>query len=82
MEPLYRSCAGLDVHKDTVVACVRRLAHTLLVIVWHVLSRRQPYAELGADYLDRREPTRVANRLVKRLERLGLKVTIEPLSAA
>jgi hypothetical protein len=25
MEPLYRCCAGLDVHKDTVVACVRRL---------------------------------------------------------
>src|SRR5262245_1667046 len=25
MEPLYRCCAGLDVHKETVVACVRRL---------------------------------------------------------
>src|SRR4051794_9106905 len=25
MQALYRCCAGLDVHKDTVVACVRRL---------------------------------------------------------
>src|SRR5438132_1462843 len=25
MQPLYECCAGLDVHKDTVVACVRRL---------------------------------------------------------
>ena len=25
METLYPSCAGLDVHKQTVVACVRRL---------------------------------------------------------
>ncbi len=25
MDLLYASCAGLDVHKDTVVACVRRL---------------------------------------------------------
>src|SRR5262245_30272464 len=25
MEPLYACCAGLDVHKDTVVACVRRV---------------------------------------------------------
>jgi transposase len=25
MDALYRCCAGLDIHKDTVVACVRRL---------------------------------------------------------
>ena len=25
MELLYRVCAGLDVHKETVVACVRRV---------------------------------------------------------
>ena len=25
MDLLYASCAGLDVHKETVVACVRRL---------------------------------------------------------
>jgi len=27
MEVLYRHCAGLDVHKDTVVACVRHMAN-------------------------------------------------------
>jgi transposase len=58
------------------------LAHTLLVVVYHVLSRRQPYRDLGADYLDRLEPDRLAQRLVKRLERLGLKVTVEPVVAA
>jgi transposase len=58
------------------------LAHTLLVVVYHVLSRRQPYQDLGADYLDRLEPDRLAQRLVKRLERLGLKVTVEPVVAA
>jgi transposase len=26
MEVLYPQCAGLDVHKETVVACVRRMA--------------------------------------------------------
>lgn len=25
MDILFRCCAGLDVHKETVVACVRRL---------------------------------------------------------
>ena len=58
------------------------VAHTLLVVVYHVLSRRQPYRELGADYLDRLEPERLAHRLVRRLERLGLKVTVEPQTAA
>jgi transposase len=58
------------------------LAHTLLVVVYHVLSRRQPYQDLGADYLDRLEPERLAKRLVRRLERLGLKVTVEPQTAA
>jgi hypothetical protein len=27
MEVLYPHCAGLDVHKDTVVACVRHMAN-------------------------------------------------------
>jgi hypothetical protein len=27
MEVLYPHCAGLDVHKDTVVACARRMAN-------------------------------------------------------
>jgi transposase len=61
---------------------VAAVAHTLVVIVWHVLIRKQAYTDLGAEYLDRREPTKVANRLIKRLERLGLKVTVEPVSAA
>jgi transposase len=58
------------------------VAHTLLVVVYHVLSRGQKYQELGGDYLDRLQPTRLANRLVKRLEGLGLKVTIEPRTVA
>ena len=28
METIYRCCAGLDVHKMTVVACVRRVEST------------------------------------------------------
>jgi transposase len=58
------------------------VSHTLLVIIYNVLSRRTPYQELGADYLDRLAPERLTNRLVKRLERLGHKVTLEPQTAA
>lgn len=58
------------------------VSHTLLVIIYNVLSRRTPYQELGADYLDRLAPERLTNRLVKRLERLGHKVTLEPQTVA
>ena len=57
------------------------VAHTILVTVYHVLSRREAYRDLGADYLDQLNPRRVARRLVERLERMGLKVTIEHSAA-
>jgi transposase len=58
------------------------LGHTLLVIIYHVLKRGTTYAELGPDFLDRLEPERLTRQLVKRLQSLGHKVTLEPLTAA
>ena len=58
------------------------VGHTLLVIMYHVLKRGTTYAELGADFLDRQEPARQTRQLVKRLEALGHKVTLEPCPAA
>jgi transposase len=58
------------------------VSHTLLVIVYHVLTRRTPYKDLGPDYLDRLVPDRLTKQLVKRLERLGHKVTLQPPEAA
>jgi hypothetical protein len=55
---------------------------TLLVIVYHVLKRGTTYAELATDFLNRLEPTRLPRQLVKRLEALGHKVTLEPCPAA
>ena len=53
------------------------MAHTLLTIAYHVIARREPYHELGADYFDRQKPAATANRLVRRLRQLGFAVTIE-----
>jgi transposase len=58
------------------------LGHTLLGIIYHVLKRGTTYAELGPDFLDRLEPERLTRQLVKRLQSLGHKVTLEPLTAA
>ena len=64
-------------HKRAVVA----VAHKLLVAIYHVLSSDTPYRELGADYLERLEPERLKLNLVRRLERLGFQVKLEPRRA-
>jgi hypothetical protein len=52
-----------------------------LVILYHMLKNRQPYRDLGADYFDRRDADQVRRSLVRRLERLGLQVTIKESAA-
>jgi transposase len=47
------------------------VGHTILTIVYMMLTRKHPYQDLGAAYFDQREQERVERRLVHRLERLG-----------
>jgi transposase len=55
------------------------LAHTMIVIVWHLLASDTTYEELGADHFERRTTTEARQRhLVRQLEALGNKVTLEP----
>ncbi|MGH6628188.1 MAG: IS110 family transposase [Burkholderiales bacterium] len=61
-------------HKRAVVA----IAHKILVAIYYVLSSDTAYQELGADYLERLEPERLKLNLVRRLERLGYQVKLEP----
>ena len=58
-------------------------AHTLIVIVWHVLADTTAYRDLGADYFTRRldNPEARKRRLIHELEALGHKVTVEPAAA-
>jgi transposase len=54
------------------------VAHSILVIAYHLIRRGTSYIDLGAAYFDQRKTETVQYQLVKRLERLGLKVTLEP----
>lgn len=58
------------------------VGHSILVICYHVLLRRQSYQELGGDYFDRQNVQAQRSRLIRKLESLGLKVTVEELEAA
>ena len=58
------------------------VGHTVLVIAYTLLTRQQPYQDLGAVYFDQREQQRVERRLVQRLERLGYEVSLQPRALA
>ncbi len=58
------------------------VGHSILVIIYHVLSRKESYSELGGDYFDKQHVEVQRNRLVRQLESLGVKVTLEALPVA
>jgi len=68
----FRRLAARKGKKRAIVA----VAHTIVVSMYHMLKNKQPYRELGADFLDRRNAENVKRYLLKRLERLGLHVTV------
>ena len=70
---LYRRLAAHRGKKRALVA----LANSHIQVVWHVLSSRASYRELGADYFDRMRKTDLTKALVRRLEKLGHKVIIQ-----
>ena len=53
------------------------VAHKILVAAYHMLARATDYKDLGPVYLDQLNPNGVKTALVKRLERLGYRVTLE-----
>jgi len=71
----YRRLAARRGGKRAVLA----VAHTVLVMAYHILKRKQNYQELGADYFDRLNADAIRRSLVRRLEKLGHRVTLEPI---
>lgn len=70
----YRRLVGRRGKKRALIA----VAHSLLVIFYHLLKRPVEYKDLGADYFTHLNPERLQRHLVKRLEALGYQVTIRP----
>jgi len=69
----YHRLASRRGKKKAIVA----LEHSILIIAYHIIQRKEPYHELGGDYFDKRRPEATAKRLVKRLERLGFQVSLQ-----
>ena len=71
----YRRLAARRGKKRAIVA----VSHSLLIATYHVLRDGVPYQDLGAQHFDRLTLPQLTRHLVKRLEHLGHKVTLEPI---
>jgi transposase len=58
------------------------VGHTILVMIYHLLRQDTSYAELGGDYFELLDRTRLTRTLVRRLERLGHEVVLKPKEPA
>jgi len=70
----YRRLVGRRGKKRALVA----VGHSILVIIYHLLKDGTCYSDLGGDFFDQLRPERLTHYYVKRLERLGHRVTLEP----
>ncbi len=74
----YRRIAARRGAKRAAVA----VAHSILVIVYHILTKHETYRDLGVTYFDERDRQAVERRLVKRLQALGYEVALQPIVPA
>jgi transposase len=56
------------------------VAHSILVIIYHLLSERTSYRELGANFFEERDRQVIEKGLVRRLTRLGYQVELQPVA--
>jgi transposase len=75
---LYQRLAARRGKKRAIMA----VAHSIVVSAFYMLSRNAPSHELGATYFDERRREHLVDRLTPRIERLGYRVTLEPVGAA
>ena len=54
------------------------VANSLIQAIWYMLSQKVKYEDLGIDYYQRQDQGKKTRSLVKQLERLGHRVTLEP----
>ena len=73
----YRRIAARRGKQRAIVA----VGHSILVSLYHMLTEERDDADLGGNFFDERERELVQRRLVRRLEQLGLTVTVEPAPA-
>jgi transposase len=73
LSALFRRVAARRGKKRAVVA----VGHAILVAAYHMLKNHAPYTDLGPNHFERLDPARVARYYLKKLDSLGVKVSVE-----
>jgi transposase len=73
----YNRLAARREQKRAIMAVV----HSIVVSAFHMLTRNEPYRELGVTYFDEKQREQTVDRLARRIARLGYKVHLELQSA-
>lgn len=74
---VYHRLAGRRGVKKAIMA----VAHRILVAAYYMLRGQEPYREPGAPPADEQRKAQVLNRMLKRIEKLGYTVRLEPIDA-
>jgi transposase len=77
LSALYQRLAARRGKQRAIIA----VAHSMMQSVFHMLSRNEVYRELGANYFDERRRHYTVDRLARRIEHLGYRVSLEPVAA-
>src|SRR2546423_10398028 len=77
LSALYQRLAARRGKNRAIVA----VAHAIMRSVFYMLSRQEPYRELGANYFDERRRHYTVDRLARRIEHLGYHVHLEPVAS-
>jgi hypothetical protein len=78
LSALYHRLAARRGKKRAIVAVV----HAMVVSAFYMLVRQESYYELGANYFDEHRRHAVVDRLMRRIDHLGYRVHLEPLSTS
>jgi transposase len=73
----YRRIAARRGNKRALVAVM----HKIVIAIWHVLSERVAFRELGSEHFTRHDPQRAIRRITKQANALGLTVRFDPIEA-
>ena len=73
LQARYRRLASRRGRKRATMA----VAHTLLIMAYHIVKEQCTYNELGADYFDRLNEQYLVKRFTSRIEMLGYHVTLQ-----
>lgn len=77
LSAVYRRLAARRGRKRAIIA----VAHRILIAVHHMLSKQQPFHNLGGAHLNERHKDHLLKRMCNRIQQLGSQVSLEPISS-